>query len=449
MQKKFVIIGGDAAGMSAASKIRRLQPNAELVVFEKGHHISFAACGLPYWLGGVIKDGSKLEVLTPEIAREKRGIDVRTQHEVINIDVATNTVTVANHSNGETFTEVYDKLLIATGARAIIPPIPGIASQGIFTLRSLADGQKIHSYVDEHKVSHATIVGAGYVGLEMAEAFRNLNIDVTMVEMMNQVAPTFDGDMLDKLTEHVQEQGVDLRLGTHVNEFSSNDDKIIVHTSGGDLKTDLVLVSTGVQPNSEIAREAGISVGASGAISVNKSMLTNIENIYAAGDCIEHNHLVLNEDVWIPLATSANKGGRIAGENMAGGANRFPGVLGTAVVKVFDYTLAQTGLTEKQAVQSAKFGEIESTLITAGSKAHYYPGSTPITVKLITEKTSKRLLGAQMVSRSDISKRMDVLATAITARMTVEDIALLDLTYAPPVAPVYDPIHVAASVASK
>ncbi|MCF7823589.1 MAG: CoA-disulfide reductase [Candidatus Marinimicrobia bacterium] len=449
MLKKYVIIGGDAAGMSAASKIRRLQPEAEMIVFEKGKYISFAACGIPYWISGVIDDGSKLQVLTPEMAREKRGIDVRIHHEVTKIDPLNKTVSVRDLKSDKSFHESYDALLIATGARAALPPIQDIDLDGVFTLRNLADGHLINNYLADKGIKHATIIGGGYIGLEMAETFRYRNIDVTMVEMLDQIAPTFDKDILDKVTEHVIEQDVDLRLETRVNAIEKPAERLIVKTSSGDLLTDMVIISTGVKPNSELARDAGIALGKSGAIHINSHMQTSIPNIYSAGDCAEHKHLVLDKDIWIPLAPSANKGGRIAGENMAGLETQFPGILGTAVVKVFDYTIAQTGLTEKQANQEEKFSEIEATIITGGSRAHYYPGSTPITIKLVVEKSSKRLLGAQMIGKSDVAKRVDVLATAITAKMTVEDIGMLDLTYAPPVAPVYDPIHVAANVANK
>ena len=449
MLQRYVIIGGDAAGMSAASKIRRLQPESELVVFEKGPHISFAACGMPYWISGVIADGSKLQVLTPEIALEKRNIDVRIGHEVTKIDVSSKSIVVQNLSTGETLVEAYDVLLIATGARAVVPPIPGVDSEGVFTLRSLADGHRIKKYISEHKISHATIIGGGHIGLEMAEAFRHLKIDVTMLVRGDQIAPAMDKDLLGKLTEHVIEQGVDLQLGTSVRAIEKLNKGLQVQTSAGTIQTDMVLVSTGVKPNSELAIEAGIEVGKSGAILINEHMQTSVESVYAGGDCVEHNHRVLEESLWIPMATSANKGGRIAGENMAGALTRFPGILGTAVAKVFDYTVAQTGLTEKQARQIETLGDIETTTITGGSRAHYYPGSMPLTVKLVVEKHSRRLLGAQMIGKADVAKRLDVLATAITAKMTVEDIGMLDLTYAPPVAPVYDPIIVAANVANK
>lgn len=449
MPKNYVIIGGDAAGMSAASKIRRTDPDATIQVFEKGEHISYAACGMPYWISGVIEDGSKLEVLTPDVAREKRGIDVRIRHEVIKIDTARNCVVARNLETGEDFIEKFDALLIATGARAVVPPIPGVDAEGVFTLRSLADAQLIKKYISDHEINHATIIGGGHIGLEMAESFRHLNIDVAMVVRGDQIAPSMDKELLEKVTDNLISHGVDLQLGTKVNAIERIRTGLKVQTSAGEIKTDIMIVSTGVKPNSELAIEANIEVGKSGAILINKHMQTSVRNIYAGGDCAEHNHLVLGSSMWIPMAPSANKGGRVAGENMAGKNTKFPGILGTAVAKVFDYTIAQTGLTEKQARQIEDLGEIEATTITSGSRAHYYPGSTPLMVKLVVEKNTKRLLGAQMIGKSDVAKRLDILAVAITANMTVEDIGMLDLTYAPPFAPVYDPIHVAANVANK
>lgn len=447
--KKIVIIGGDAAGMSAASKIRRLEPDSELVVFEKGAYISFAACGIPYWISGVVDDGSKLQVLTPQLARENRGIDVRTRHEVLEISRKSKRLSVKNHDTGEVFQESYDSLLIATGARAQQPPFPGLNLPGVFTLRNLTDGFRIKEYIEKQKIKHATIIGGGYIGLEMAEAFRQLNLDVSLIEMLDQIAPTFDKDMMGLIQEHLVENEVDLKLNTRVQAIEKTSGTLQVKTSEGDVSTDMVIVSTGVRPNSELAQAAGLRLGKSGAISVNEHMQSSDSDIYAAGDCAEHVHLVSRESVWIPLATSANKGGKVAAENLAGKSAVFPGVLGTAVVKVFEYTIAQTGLNEVQAQKWAGKEAIETVTIKAGSRSPYFPGSEPITVKLIVDKSSRRLLGSEMVGKSDVAKRIDVLATAITAGMTVENIAMLDLSYAPPFAPVYDPILVAANVASR
>lgn len=450
MSGKFVIIGGDAAGMSAASKIRRLDKDATLLVFEKGPHISFAACGMPYWISGVIEDGSKLQVLTPEIAQTKRNIDVRIGHEVLNIDAERKQVLVKVLGTGETFEEPYDSLLIATGASAVVPTWPGINSPGVFALRSLSDGHRIKDYLAKHQVAHATIIGGGHIGLEMAEAFRHLGIQVTMLVRGDQIASSYDKGMLEEVITNILDHGVDLRLNSQVTAMEYHPgQKLEVVTSQGSIDTDLVLVSTGVRPNTKLAERAGILLGQSGGIKTDRFMKTSTDNIYAAGDCASHHHLVLEEDLWVSRAPAANKGGKIAGENMAGGAALFPGVLGTSVAKVFDYTLGETGITEQVATASDKFGEISVTEVTSGNRAHYYPGSTPITIKLITEKSSGRLLGAQMVGRADVAKRLDVLATAITAKMTVADIGVLDLAYAPPFAPVYDPIHVAANVANK
>lgn len=450
MSRKFVIIGGDAAGMSAASKIRRLNKDATLIVFERGPHISFAACGMPYWISGVIEDGSKLQVLTPEIARTKRNIDVRTGHEVLNINTESKRVLVKELATDKTFEEPYDSLLIATGASSVIPTWPGVDSPGVFTLRSLADGERIKDYLEGQHVTHATIIGGGHIGLEMAEAFRQLGIQATMLVRGDQIASSYDQRMLEAVNMNLLDHGVDLRYNTQVTAIKQHTGhRLEVMTTQGSVRTDMILVSTGVKPNTKLAESAGILLGQGGGIKVDKFMKTNMDSIYAAGDCISSYHLVLEEEIWISRAPAANKGGKIAGENMAGGNRQFPGVLGTSVAKVFDFTLGETGITEQVATSSEKFGEIAVTQVTSGNRAHYYPGSTPITIKLITEKVSGRLLGAQMVGQADVAKRLDVLATAITAKMTVADIGFLDLAYAPPFAPVYDPIHIAANVANK
>lgn len=448
MQEKYVIIGGNGAGMSAASKIKRLSPDADLVVLEKSAHMSVAACGIPYWIAGKV-DEQKLQVLTPQKARDKRGIDVRVLHEVTEINSLKKIVAVKNLSNDTSEILPYDKLLIATGARAAIPPIPGIDNKGIFTLRSLRDGHDIQEYSKSDNVRHITIIGAGFIGLEMAEAFRRRNFNVAVVELEDQIAPAFDKDIVEKVESHLIDNGLELHLQTMVNSFESNANGLQVNTSTGKIATDMVIVSTGVRPNSELAEKAGIKLGNGGAIAINSQMQTSKPDIYSAGDCAEHFHRVLDRNVWIPLAPSANKGGRIAGANMTGEMNHFPGILGTAVVKVFDYIIAKTGISEKQARASDTFPDIKTSIVTAGSLPHYYPGSAPVTIKLIVEEPSNRLLGAQMIGTSDIAKRTDVFATAIAAKMTIDEVAMLDLTYAPPVAPVYDPIHIAANVATR
>jgi len=452
MSQTFVIIGGDAAGMSAASKAKRNQPDAEVIVFERGPHISYSACGMPYWIGGVIDSDRKLMILTPERARERRGIDVRILHEVTGIDPQQKTVAVTDRDRGESFTQPYDKLVIATGAAAIKPPIPGMDRPGVFTLRALSDGQRIYHYMADHAPQRAVIIGGGYVGVEMAEALRDRNVDVTLVEMLPQLMPNFDADMVDEVAAHLREQEVTIRPQTRATAITAQGDALAVAVESevgevDELPADLILVATGVRPNSELAAAAGIELGVANAIRVDEQMRTNQPDIFAAGDCATHYHRVLEENAWIPLAPAANRGGRVAGDNLSGGDPTFPGIIGTAIVKAFDYTMAVTGLTEKDAKASGKFGEIGSAVVDSYEKAHYWPGAEKIKVKLVFAKAGGRVLGGQMVGKTGVGKRIDVIATAVTARLTVADMGMLDLAYAPPYAPTYDPIQVCANVA--
>ena len=451
---KFIIIGGDGAGMSAASKAKRNQPDAEVIVFERGPYISYSACGMPYWIGGQIGPMDKLMVLTPERARERRGIDVRIGHEVTQIDAAQQVVHVRNLETDAIFTQPYDKLVIATGARAAKPPIPGVDLPGVFALRSLSDGERIYDYLSQNPARRAVVIGGGYIGLEMAEGFRDRDMQVAVVEMLPQLLPNFDPDMVEPVAAHLVEKEVEIWTQTRVTQIRQSTDgalEVIVQSGKGEttLPADIVLVATGVRPNSELAQAAGLKLGATGAIWVDAQMRTSDPHIYAAGDCVEHFHRVLGENVWIPLAPVANRGGRVAGDNISGGQSSLPGIIGTAVVKVFDYTLAVTGLTENEARAHNGLGEIGSAVITSHEKAAYWPGAAKINVKLIIQKSNGRVIGGQIVGKKGVAKRIDVIATAITAGMTADDMAMLDLAYAPPYSPTYDPIQVCANVVSK
>jgi NADPH-dependent 2,4-dienoyl-CoA reductase/sulfur reductase-like enzyme len=457
MTYPYVIIGGDAAGMSTASKIKRELPDTHVLVFERGPHISYSACGIPYWLGGVVESDRRLVVLTPERARQRRGIDVRIHHEVTAIDPAARTVTVIQRTSNDAFRQPYEKLLIATGASAVKPPIPGMDLPGVFTVRSLADAQHIHRFIEQRHPQHGVIIGGGYIGLEMAEALRDRSLDVILVELLPQIMPNFDTDMVKEVTTHLAEKGVAVRTGAQVRAVEQTETALTVEVEQqgerSRITTDLVIMATGVRPNSDLARAAGLRIGHTGAIWVDDRMCTSDPAIYAAGDCVEHYHLVLGENDWIPLATSANKGGRLAGDNMAGGDARFPGIVGTAIVKVFDYTMAITGLTEMEAKRSGKFGAqgeyVGAATISEHEKASYWPGVEEIKVKLVFDKRDGRLLGGQLVGKDGVNKRIDILATALHARMTVLDVGWLDLSYAPPYSSTWDPVQVCANVAAR
>lgn len=459
MAEPYVIIGGDAAGMSAASKIKRTLPDTQVIVFERGEYISFSACGIPYWIGGVVENDRRLVILTPERARERRGIDVRTGHEVTAIDPAAKTVTVKRLATGESFSQPYADLVIATGARATRPPLAGLDLPGVFTLRNLSDGQQIYHYIEQQQPTRALIIGGGYIGVEMAEALHARGLTVTVVELLPQIMPNFDAELVSAVAAHLVEKGVTLHTGVKVNAIVAESAALNVQlNTGAEIATDLVLVSTGVRPNSELAKAAGLKLGQSGAIWVDGQMRTTDPRIYAAGDCVEHYHLILGENAWIPLATSANKGGRIAGDNICAAATGaapsiFPGIAGTAVVKVFDYTMAVTGLTEAQALASGKWGlageRLGSATVEAWEKAGYWPGAEKIKVKLVYAKADGRILGGQIVGKAGVNKRIDIIATALSARLSVAELGMLDLSYAPPYSPTYDPVQVCANVAAR
>jgi CoA-dependent NAD(P)H sulfur oxidoreductase len=460
MSHPYVIIGGDAAGMSAASKIKRQCPAAQVIVFERESYISYSACGMPYWIAGVVESDQALIVLTPEQARAQRGIDVRTGHEVIRIDPTAKTVEVRRRATGEILTQPYAKLLIATGAAAVKPPLPGLDRTGVFTLRSLGDARHIQQFIADHEPQRAVIIGGGYIGLEMAEALCHRNLAVTVVELVPQIMPNFDSDMVADVTAHLIAQGVQLQTATQVKAIEQDGDHlaVITHSPNADqppqtIPADLIIVSTGVKPNRQLAEAAGLRIGETGAIWTDGQLRTSDPHIYAAGDCVEHDHLVLGQKAWIPLATSASKGGRVAGDNMAGGHATFPGIVGTAVVKVFDYTMAVTGLTEAAAKSSGRFGaqgeHVGTALISEPERAGYWPGMVEIKVKLVFDRRNGRLLGGQLAGKDGVNKRIDIIATALHARMTVLDLGWLDLSYAPPYSPTWDPVQVCANVAAR
>lgn len=476
MKERLIIIGGVAAGMSAAAKARRTNRDLEIVVYEKSGYISYGACGFPYFIKGEIPRIEDLIIRTPA-QMAAQDIAAHVHHEVLGIDVARQTVEVRDGVNGRTFTDHWDKLIIAAGASVAEPPIPGRRLPGVFTLRTTEDALAIRRWLETEKPRHGVIVGAGYIGVEMAEALRANDVAVTIVDMANQVMPTLDADMAALVLAELQAQDVAVYLQKPVKSFvgpaqmadivrkvaaevqrqtGQGDGSEVgngrlrireVITQNNILQADIVIFGVGSKPNVRLAQETGIAIGKTGAIAVDAQQRTNIPNIWAAGAVAEAYHLVTKQPAYVPLATTANKQGRVAGTNAAGGLAEFGGVVGTAVVKAFDLTITHTGLTEKWA--KAMGLDAASVTIKASSRAHYMTGSQPIHVKLVFEQCTERLLGAQMVGKDGVAKRIDVIAAALKAGWTIGDLADLDLSYAPPFAPVWDPILVAANVANR
>lgn len=444
--ERLIVIGGDAAGLSAASKAKRENPELEVIVFEKQEYISFGLCGLPYYISGVVENLEDLLAVSPEEFREKRDIDVKLEHEVTKIKPDEKSL-VVKHKAGEEFEMDYDKLLIATGVHARTPHLENMDLDNIFTLHWLNDGKKIRNFIQEEN-PQKVVVTSGYIGLEMAEAFRKLGLDVSAVAKYEDLLPMVDPEIAEPLEEVLSKHDVDLYKEHEITGFEGNEENEVkkVVTSKGEIDADFVLLSVGVVPNVELAEEAGIKTGETGGIVVNERMETNLEGIYAAGDCIETTNIISEDKVNIPLGDVANRQGRIAGTNIAGGDASFPGVLGTAITKVFELGVARTGLSEKEAKKS-DFDYITTT-INHGTRAFYYPGGTKLTIKLIVEKDTGRLTGAQMAGEEGVGQRIDVLASLIYNQNTVQEIQNLDLAYAPPFSPAWDPIQTAAKVAA-
>lgn len=444
-KQAFIIIGGEAAGMSAASKIRSIDTEADIHVFEKSGYISYAACGMPYLIEGKVADSKSLVVYDAKFFKEKRNIDVFLHHEVVKISPSAKSVLVKNLQTGEESQYSYDRLLIATGARPVLPPIKGTDLEGVFTLRKLEEGIAVNDYIAGKRPVRGLIIGAGNIGMEMAEAFSARGLSVTIIEKMSTILGSMDDEINEVVEEELKRNGVTLIKSMAVVGFNGEGSAVeqAVLEDGSEIAADIAVIGAGVRPNVEIATEAGIEAGQTKAIKVNERMETNVADIYAAGDCAEAYHLVYGKNAYIPLGPTANKQGRVAGENMAGGNSKFAGIVGTSVFKVFDLEVGRTGLTEKDAEREGM--DHVSNVIEHNSIAPYYPGDVKIRVKLVAERKSGKLLGAQMVGRQGVSKRLDVFATALSAGMTVEDVSNLDLGYAPPFAPVYDPVLIAGS----
>lgn len=446
MNRRLVVIGGVAAGMSAAAKAKRTDRDLEVIVYEKGPFISYGACGMPYMIAGDIPDYRALIARTPE-QMVKQGVTVHLHHEVTAIDPETCTVTVRALQNEREFVQEYDRLIIATGARPVRPPLPGSHLAGVFALRSLESGLAIQRFVAEVKPQKAVVVGGGYVGVEMAETLQRLGLEVTMLVRSGQVMrTTLDDDVRELVHAELIRQEIKVVQGMPV-AFEGNEQLKAVLTESKHYPCDIVLLGIGVQPSVELTRAAGVTMGTTGAIATDEHMCTNLPHVYAAGDCAETLHLVTGEPAYIPLGSTANKQGRVAGENAAGGKATFGGIVGTMVVRCFDQTVATTGLTATKA-RAAGFA-VKETMVRAKDISHYFPGAADIYVKLVGNAENNRLLGGQIVGQKGVAKRVDVLATALHNRMTIADLRRLDLSYAPPFAPVWDPILVAANVAAK
>lgn len=443
--KHLIIIGGVAAGMKAAAKARRESQQVKITVFTDEEHISYAGCGMPYFVGDVIKEKKKLIIREPAYFKAMHNIDVLTLHRAIAIDARLKQVAVKNMKTGQDLTFSYDKLIIATGALPIVPSLPGISLGNIFTLRTVADAVRIKSLVDSGKVKNVVVAGSGFIGLEMAENLSLRGVKVVLVELLGQILPPFDEDMARLVQSHLTEKGVEVITSDGVKSFEGNRENYVtgVNTGKRQLPADMVILSVGVSPNTGIAIDAGIQVGATRAITVNERMETNVPDIYAVGDCAENTHLITGKPAWIALGSTAAKMGRVAAINALGGNDTFRGVVGTTIMKVFGMNVAKTGLCEREAIKAGY--TVESAIIPASDKSHYYPGCKDIIIKLVADVNTKKLLGAQIVGEGVIDKRIDVIATALSFGATVDQISKLDLAYAPPYAMALDAIIVAAN----
>ena len=439
---KVVIVGGVAGGASAAARIRRLDESAEIIVFEKTGYISYANCGLPYYIGDVITDSSDLTLQTPESFWTRFRILVKVNHEVTNIDVTQKTVTVKNLLTGTEWEEPYDKLLLSPGAKPVRPNLPGIDSEKIFSLRTVEDTFRIHDYLEKTKAQSAVIVGGGYIGIEVAENLKEKGLNVTIVQRPNQLMNTLDYDMASFVHSKLRAKGISLRLNSNVTSFRQDGERIVtLLEDNSEIAADMVLLAIGVAPENSLAKQAGLKLGVKGSIVVNDRMETSVQDIYAVGDAIQVKHFVTEEDTVIALAGPANKQGRIAADNICGGDSHYQGSMGSSIIKIFDMTVAGTGLTEK--VAKSMGIDCESVVLSPASHAGYYPGAKVMTMKVVFEKESLKLLGAQIVGLEGVDKRLDVLATAIHCGMKTEMLKDLDLAYAPPFSSAKDPVNMA------
>ncbi|NLZ82545.1 MAG: FAD-dependent oxidoreductase, partial [Clostridiales bacterium] len=431
---RILIIGAVAAGTSAGAKARRNNEESEIVIYEKDNFISYSGCGMPYYIGGVVDNADDLTPRDPAFFKSKYNIDVLILHEVLSINPDNKTLEVKNLSSGEIFTDHYDKLVIATGARAFIPPIVGADNDNVFSLRNINDMNKIKDYIRKCNTASALIIGSGFVGLEVCENLSKLGIDVTMVEALPQVTPGLDSDMAVHVQKELEKNGVKVYTGVSASEIRDNS---VILSDEREIQADFVLLSTGVRPNTELAAKAGVELGVTKAIKVDEKMRTNIEDIYSCGDCAEQFSVITAKPIYRPLGSTANKMGRIAGDSLTDGNLVFRGVLGTGIFRVFDMTVAQTGLSEKEAKAE---GYDVAVVHNIKPNKPVYMGGKEMVIKGIADKASGRLLGVQIVGSEGVDKRIDVFVTAITFKANVSDLFHLDLAYAPPFSTTKDPV---------
>ncbi|AGL20681.1 FAD-dependent oxidoreductase [Actinoplanes sp. N902-109] len=446
---RLVVVGADAAGMSAASQARRRKKPDQLriVAFERGHFTSYSACGIPYWIGGAVPDRDALIARTPAEFAEA-GIEVRLRHEVVGIDLDRGEVVARDLDGGGELREGFDELVYAAGAVPVTPDWARVDAGGVFGVQTLDDGAAIHRWLDSEECRKAVVIGGGYVGVEMAEAMVRRGLDVTLLEKSSQPMSTVDPDMGERVRAAICGLGIEVRTGTHVEGLETADGRIrAVVTPDGVFPADIVVLGLGVRPNTQLAVDSGIPVGVTGGLRTDLRMrVVGAPGVWAAGDCVQSVHRISGQPLHAPLGTHANKQGRVAGINIGGGYATFPGVIGTAVTKVCELEVARTGLTEKEAAR-AGFAFVTAT-VESTSRAGYYPGASPMVIKMIAERRTGILLGAQIVGREEAAKRIDSLAIAVWNRMTVEEMTALDLSYAPPFSPVWDPVLIAARKAA-
>ena len=438
---KTIIIGGVAGGATAAARLRRLNEKAEIIILERGEYVSFANCGLPYYIGGVITDREDLTLQTPQSFKARFNIDVRVLNEAVKINPNTKTVTVKNLRTGETYEETYDNLILSMGAEPIRPNIEGADGSNVFTLRNIPDTLKIKNYIDTAKPRSAVVIGGGYIGVEMAENLAQAGLKVAIVELADHLIAPLDFDMAADVHRYIKSKGVDLHLNNGVKAINGN----TVILQNGEITADMIILSVGVRPETAIAKDCGIELNPRGSVVVNNKMQTNISDIYAVGDAVEVEDFLTKKPAFIPLAGPANKQGRIAADNIAGYESVYTGTQGSAVLKLFDMTVATTGLNEK-AAQAAGI-DYDKAYTYSASHATYYPGAAQMSIKALWDKKTLKIIGAQIVGFDGVDKRMDVLATAIRFGAKITDLTTLELCYAPPFGSAKDPVNMLGFVA--